>query len=392
MKLINRRLYFDYNATAPLSESVINYLRNGVFVFGNPSSIYTEGREARKLISETFDFLRQLFQIPIEGHEIFFHSGATEAINSLVKGMAMYASSQGQKFHFFYSAVDHSSVVKQALHLPLLGHEAHSISVDSNGEIDLEVIIQKIKQQKGLKLFNFTQVNNETVVVWPLEWAIKVKQATDCFVHVDSVQAPGKIVSWASPSYELDSYTFSAHKFGALKGVGFTILSQNLPWIPMQMGGGQQKGLRAGTENTQGIYSIKLALEELHSTFAPQTIKTQKDALELALEKMLGAEGQITAKKASHRNLNTINITFNHDIKGELLIAALDLAGLAVSSGPACSMGVSVASRVLLEMGLSERMAKNSLRISLGPKITEEDIAQARDIFSVVLPKYLDRA
>ena len=112
----------------------------------------------------------------------------------------------------------------------------------------------------------------------------------------------------------------------------------------------------------------------------------------MALEKMLGAEGQITAKKASHRNLNTINITFNHDIKGELLIAALDLAGLAVSSGPACSMGVSVASRVLLEMGLSERMAKNSLRISLGPKITEEDIAQARDIFSVVLPKYLDRA
>ncbi|OFZ15851.1 MAG: hypothetical protein A2X86_11545 [Bdellovibrionales bacterium GWA2_49_15] len=389
VKLINR-LYFDYNATAPLSESVVNYLRNGAFVFGNPSSVYSEGREARKLISETFDFLKQLFHIPSEGHEIFFHSGATEAINSLVKGMAMYASSQGQKFHFFYSAVDHSSVVKQALHLPLLGHEAHAISVDSNGEIDVEVVIQKIKIQKGLKLFNFTQVNNETGVVWPLELAIKIKQATDCFVHVDSVQAPGKIINWAAPRYELDSYTFSAHKFGAMKGVGFTILNQNMPWIPMHMGGGQQKGLRAGTENTQGIYSIKLALEELVRDFAPQTLQSHKDTLELALEKMMGSAGQITGKKASHRNLNTINITFNREIKTELLLAALDLAGLAVSSGPACSMGVSVASRVLLEMGLPERMAKNSLRISLGPKTTAEDMSRAWEILSSVLPKYLD--
>lgn len=391
MKLINRRLYFDYNATAPLSESVINYLRNGAFVFGNPSSIYTEGREARKIISETFDYLRLLFRIPNEGHEVFFHSGATEAINSLVKGMAMYASSQGQKFHFFYSAIDHSSVVKQALHLPLLGHEAHAISVDSNGEIDIEVVIQKIKQQKGLKLFNFTQVNNETGVVWPLDLAIRVKHETDCFVHVDAVQTPGKIVNWDNPHYELDSYTFSAHKFGAMKGVGFTILSQDMPWIPMHMGGGQQKGLRAGTENTHGIYSIKLALEDLTRTFDAQAVKMHKDTLEASLEKMLGAAGQITAKRAGHRNLNTINITFNHEIKIELLIAALDLAGLSVSSGPACSMGMPVASRVLLEMGFTERMAKNSLRISIGPRSSAEEMARAWEIFSTVLPKYLDR-
>ncbi len=389
MKLISKRLYFDYNATAPLAESVENYLRNGAFVYGNPASIYTEGREARKQISATFDYLKNLFQVPDEGHEILFHSGATEAINSLVKGMAMYASSQGQKFHFFYSAADHSSVVKQALHLPLLGHEAHVISVDSNGSIDPEVVIQKIKQQKGLKLFNFTQVNNETGVVWPLELAVKIKHATDCFVHVDAVQAPGKMATWNRPTYELDSYTFSAHKFGAMKGVGFTILSQALPWIPLHMGGGQQKGLRPGTENTQGIYSIKLALEELTGIFNPDVLKARRDDLETAIEKILGGAGQVAAKRAPQRNLNTINITLNRDIKVELLIASLDLAGLAVSSGPACSMGVPVASRVLLEMGLSERLAKNSVRISLGPKTSADDISRAKEIFQHVLSKTL---
>lgn len=123
---------------------------------------------------------------------------------------------------------------------------------------------------------NYTYVNNESGVVWPLEWALDLKKETKCFVHVDAVQAAGKIANWEMLLPELDAYTFSGHKFGALKGIGFTFFNKELDFNPLIVGGTQQEGLRAGTENALGVYTIKLALHEMKENFNADALSIAK--------------------------------------------------------------------------------------------------------------------
>lgn len=385
-KLISNRIYLDYNATSPLADSVKEYLARGDFSYGNASSMHMEGRNSRRLIIESKDYLFDLFSLEKEKFEIFFHSGATEALNSIVKGLAMHATSQKKQAHFFYSTVDHSSVVKQALHLPWLGHKAHACPVDNNGQLLVDKLIQDILKVTGpdsIVLFNFTQVNNETGVVWPLQIAAEIKKRTGCLVHVDAVQAPGKITGWNNLNFALDAYTYSAHKFGAMKGVGFTFISDHFPWIPLHAGGGQQKGLRSGTENVLGIYSIKLALIELINNFDCARLLKMKLRLESTIKSLLPERVIIVGENAPYRNANTTNVVIKKS-KSDSLVSAFDLKGIAVSTGSACSTGASVPSRILLEMGLSEEFAKQALRFSLPPNITDQEIEGTEKVMNVI--------
>jgi len=161
----------------------------------------------------------------------------------------------------------------------LLGHKVEFFQVDKNGDFDLEKLINQIKEITllgYLSVLNFTVVNNETGVYWPLQIAEKIKLQTSALIHVDAVQLVGKVEKWKELSVKLDGYTFSAHKFGALKGVGFSFISKRVELLSLISGGSQQKGIRSGTENILGIESIKIALEDISSNFSPNDLKQSK--------------------------------------------------------------------------------------------------------------------
>ncbi|EQC46270.1 cysteine desulfurase family protein [Bacteriovorax sp. Seq25_V] len=387
MKLINNRIYLDYNATAPLAKSVTDWFASGALPFGNPSSIHSSGKLSKRLINETTDYLKRTFNLPY--FEIFYHSGATEAINDVIKGFCFYSLAKKENFHVVAFATDHSCVVNQKEHIELLGGKFHTMNVDRNGMYDLNSVIEYIKKLDGDVLLNFTHVNNETGVIWPIADATKIKNETNCFVHVDAVQLIGKTDSSLHLDSEIDFYTFSGHKFGAMKGVGFSFAKERLiHWCALIRGGGQQAGMRSGTENVHGIYSLKLALVELLANFKPQELKDARDFVENSLTQNFKERITITAADADFRNLNTIYLVV-HGAKTDILITAFDMAQIDLSSGSACSSGAVKPSRVLLAMGYSEEEAKSSIRISFPYSFSMEEAQTLSPKLNSILSRFL---
>lgn len=372
MKLTNNRFYFDFNATSPLAQTVKDWLGRGDFAFANPSSVHSSGKSAKRQIKKTTEFLYETFHLDEKKYHLFYHSGASEAINQIVKGMAEKNRLDQKPIHFFYSAADHSCIVNQVPQLQGLGHQAHELEVDSNGDLNWDKAISQIKAVDGPTLVNLTWVNNETGVVWPLEKMRNLKDETGAYVHVDAVQSVGKIQDWQSSLKGLDALTYSGHKFGAMKGVGFSFLHRDFPFEPLVVGGGQQMGLRAGTMNTMGIVSLRLALEELQESFNFEELQSTKLSVEKELLEAIGSKGQLFAAKAQNRNANTICFGL-HETRADILATAFDLAGMDVSTGSACASGSVNPSRVLMAMGADEETAKSVLRLSFSPYLKESD-------------------
>jgi len=359
------RLYFDYNATAPISESVMDWLKQGNLPFANPSSFHYSGQKSKELIEETSHFLKKTFHLD---HEIFYHSGASEGINTIIRGWAK----KNPNGHFFCSSIDHSSVVNLGEFLNEYGVTTHLFKVDKNGDFNLADLISQINGLAGAPcLLNYTYVNNVIGVVWDLKWAEEIKRQTNCKVHVDAVQLPGKIKDWQFLNPKLDAYTFSGHKFGAFKGVGFTFFKPDFHFAPLLSGGGQQEGLRSGTENPIGIFSLKLALDYLIKNFDYNKSSNSKNLIESSLKNLLGEKGEIISFKAKIRNINTIYFIQKSE-HPELLKMKFDLAGLDVGTGSACSSGSSLPDRVILALGYDSELAKTGIRLSFGPFLTEE--------------------
>lgn len=371
MKLTNNRFYFDFNATSPLAQAVKDWLSRGDFAFANPSSTHSSGKAARRQVKQTSEFLYDTFEMPENEYHLFYHSGASEAINAIIKGFAEKKKGEGSAIHFFYSRTDHSCSVNQVPQLESLGHHTHELEVDSNGELDWVKAERQIKSCDGVALVNLTWVNNETGVVWPLEKIRELKSKTGAWVHVDAVQSVGKIADWQRSLQGLDALTYSGHKFGALKGIGFSFIHRDFAFEPFIVGGGQQMGLRAGTINNMGITSLKLALEELKTRFDHQELKKNKLQIEKALLECMGSQGQIFAHQAHMRNANTICFGL-YETRADILATAFDLAGVDVSTGPACSSGSVNPSRVLLAMGEDEQSAKSVIRLSFSPYLKSE--------------------
>lgn len=370
-KSISSRYYLDYNATSPLSKRVQNFLQSGDFLFGNPSSVHSTGKRSKKFINETSEFLYDLFKFRLVDFSLVFHSGATEGINSFFKGIALHHFKIKKKCAFFFSTIDHASAINLDEDLKAFGHDVYFFNVNNNGEFDLEQLSEQIRKssENGVQaILNYTHVNNETGIVWPLENALKIKKATGAIVHVDSVQTVGKISHWENILPELDAYTFSGHKFGAMKSVGFTFLKKNTQLSPWIVGGGQQDGLRAGTENSLGIYSLKLALLDINENFNPDELQKAKNLL----ENLLGEKGTIVGKSCLNRNLNTVFVIFRHPYTSDLN-TRFDLQGIDVSKGSACSSGIVKENRILLNMGFSSAESLSAIRFSFSPTLTHSE-------------------
>lgn len=350
----NNRFYLDYNATAPLCLSFRSALASGEIIDGNASSAHSTGKAVAKEISIVENFLFNHFNLDPSKFKLFFHSGATEAANTF------FELSQDDTLAVF--STDHSCIKAQKSRLVKNNTNYLELPVESDGSINVDEVIAILKNEKekcqNLSL-HFTQMNNETGSVLKLSDAVRIKQEVDCKVYVDSVQAPGKVSEYMQLEHELDVYTYSGHKFGALKGIGFSFVKNDFEFAPLILGGGQQRSMRSGTINSQGIASLKYALEELVQNESKQTelVRFKESIIELLAN-------NLNLIVIPNESFNTI--TFIHKkLRADVMLIHFDLAGLDVSSGSACSSGSIEPSDVINALGYSD-LASNSIRISLG--------------------------
>lgn len=385
------RTYLDYNATAPALDEVLFELKEGNWPMGNPSSVHTCGKKAKRKIGEARSFLYDLFSLKERDFDLYFHSGATESTNTLVKSMGLQAFKDGSQFLYLYAVSDHSCVVNQVDFLDTLNHEHQAFAIDEDGEIkiaELEAILSGVDFNESRVLLNWTWVNNETGVVNPLSHAEKLKEKfPQVFIHVDAVQAIGKIEEAYNLSGAIDAYTFSGHKFGALKGIGFSFVRQGLLHALMN-GGGQQGKLRSGTENTWGIFSLKPALEVMKERYSFTAQNEGKLYIENQLTALIGDKGHIAGAQATYRNGNTIYFILN-EVKAQTVSMAFDMGGLDVSNGSACSSGAVIPSRVLLGMGYTEDQAISAIRLSFGPFFTKEKAIELWPKIETILSRFI---
>lgn len=372
-KSINNRFYFDYNATSPLSKNVKAYLESGDLLFGNPASLHQTGKRTRKFINETNQYLFKLFGLSSNDFSLIHHSGATEGINTYFKGIAFHHFKQKEKVSFYLSYFDHACVISLEEDLKALGHDVYFFGADKNGELKKNELLNLLRNdQNNSKYLNYTWVNNETGVIWPLADAVEIKAIPGVFIHVDAVQSVGKITDWEVLNKELDAYTYSAHKFGAIKGVGFSFVNKKSIFYPLIQGGSQQEGLRSGTENALGIYTIKLALEDMKSSFNAEELASAKNFLEQSLKDHYGDRIEILCAGASRRNLNTIFLLVK-DQNGQGLSMKFDMQGIELSTGSACSSGIVKENRLAMQLGHTAEISRSTLRFSFMPEMKLAD-------------------
>ena len=347
-------VYLDHNATTPLRPDVIGLMSRVMAETGNPSSIHSFGRTARKHIEDARGQIARAFDIGPQ--QIIFNSGATEGNNTILKGFS------GQRI--LISAIEHASIIES-------GVKAEIIPVTPDGIIDLDAFRRLLAKGPAPALVSTMLVNNETGVLQPVAEIARLAKDTGAFVHVDAVQAVGRM-AFTRAHLNADFITISAHKFGGPQGVGAIIMAPKAPLPKLLHGGGQERRQRAGTENVAGIAGFGLAVElAVRNMSNFQALAAKRNDLEIYL--LNSTNGIHIHGRSAPRVANTISLSLT-GTTSETLLMAFDLEGIALSSGSACSSGTVKPSHVLMAMGVGEEEAKCSLRISMGWNTTAQDL------------------
>ncbi|MBF0462210.1 MAG: cysteine desulfurase [Magnetococcales bacterium] len=375
-------IYLDHNATSPVHPHVLE----GMLPFfteraGNPSSVHGAGRAARQGLDEA----RRRVAVLLDVHEsqIVFTSGGTEANNMALFGYAARCKFRG---HLVTSAVEHPSLLQVCERLKRYGMAVTVVGVDGNGCVRPEEVFAALRADTIL--VSIMHANNETGVVQPVAeigQGCRTRSPAVAF-HVDAVQTVGKIpVRFAALA--VDMLSLSAHKFGGPKGVGALVIDKSFVLDPLLVGGGQERGRRAGTENLPGIVGCGLAAERVQTAMAAEHHRLQQ--LQKHLEAGLQAaipECLIFGQQAAVRLPNTTALGIS-GIHGETVVMNLDLAGFAVSSGSACGSGRSQPSHVPTAMGMTSDLASSMVRVSLGWNTAPEDVEQFVVCFAKVIKR-----
>lgn len=372
------RLYLDYNATSPLSHSVLDWLRKGDVLFANPSSQHSDGKASRKLVNEARAQLLQTFHKSDKDTKLFFHSGATEAIHTFAYSFSEMARLSGKDLLICYSKIDHPAVV--SLSEKYFGSHVKFFELkrDKNLHYLHQENFEALKDKKDnnpelIILYHHLWVHNETGQISTLSDLSLFKTIPDLYLHIDAVQSPGKIPDWRELS-EGDVWSFSAHKFGALKGIGFSFFKSSLSFHPLIVGGAQQGNLRSGTENVQGIKSISLALRDLLQVDVEKNSLQRKKLVAVLRQELIGIGDLIDDEKVCS---NTVYFFLNK-LSSDIALALFDVNGIEISAGSACSSGAAKPSAVLLQKGL-DPVSKNGLRLSMAFQVDEEDLNKLTD-------------
>jgi len=364
------RVYLDYNATTPVEPEVLDaMLPYFSGEFGNASSIHTFGQKARAAVETAREQVAAL--IGGRPQEVFFTSGGTESDNHAIFGIARH-SANGPKSrpHVITSFVEHEAVLNACQALEKQGVDVTYLHVDQDGLIDLADLRGAIRQETAL--ITIMHANNELGTVQPLDQIGRIAKEADVYFHTDAVQSAGKIPIDVN-QFQLDSLSLSGHKLYAPKGVGALYVRGGTRLKQLLYGGHHQRGMRPGTENVAGIVGLGKAAEIARQTLAndAKRLSTLRDRLEHGLLHRV-PHSRINAARAP-RTPNTANLVFP-GVEGEALLIALDLKGLACSTGAACSSGAVEPSHVLTAIGLPAEEARASLRFSLGRHTTQADI------------------
>jgi len=361
-----RRVYLDNNATTPVLPEVLEAMRPYFGEhFGNASSIHHHGQETRAAVERARESVAEL--IGCRPAEIVFTSGGTEADNLAIFGLVQPGD------HVVTSTIEHHAVVNSCKHLQVQdkGIEVTYVPVDGNCRVDPDDVRRALRP--NTKLITIMMANNETGVLQPVNEIGKICAEAEIYFHTDAVQAASKVPIKVN-DIGCDLLSISGHKIHAPQGVGALYVRKGTTLEPRFFGGSHERSRRAGTENVPGIVALGKAAEVAMRSFEraeDREIAALRDRLETEILNQVESAGVNGA--GAPRVSNTSNIYFDY-IEGEALIIALDLKGLAVSTGAACSSGAIEPSHVLTAMGLRPDRARASIRFSIGKQNVAEDV------------------
>ncbi len=371
------RIYLDNNATTALDPKVLQTLYDlQAEVFGNASSIHKEGQTARRILEESRDSVA--LSLHATPREIVFTSGGSESNNAAIEGAVRAA---GRKTHFVTTTIEHPSVLEAVNALELQGHEVSRVRCDERGLVRATDMIAAVRTDTSL--VSMMYANNETGVVQPAEEVGRFCRERAVHFHCDAVQAAGKLPVDVEAIFA-DTLSISAHKIHGPKGVGALFVRRGLALHPLIVGGAQERRRRAGTESVPLAGAFARALEIAVEPSNQETMTGLRDWFEISVLTRISEVGVNGAGVT--RLANTSNLRFvGCDADG--IVIALDLSGVAVSTGSACASGRIEPSRVLLEMGLTEQDAKSSVRFSLSRFTTSDQLERVVALLGQIVPK-----
>ncbi len=374
------KIYFDHNATTPLSEEVfeamVPFLKDE---WGNPSSIHWAARAPRKAIDEAREKVAAFLNCtPLE---IIFTSSGTESDNHAIKGVAFAKKDKGN--HIITTKVEHPAVLNTCKYLEKNGFEVTWLGVDSDGLIDLEELKRSIRPETIL--ITIMYANNETGVILPIEEIAQIARERKVTFHTDAVQAAGK-VPIDLKKLPVDLLSISGHKIYGPKGTGALFVRRGVRIVPLIHGGHHERNRRGGTENVAGIVGLGKACEAAMRDMEEETAKLRelRDRLEKGLMERIP---HVKLNGHPEKRLpNTSNLSFEF-VEGESLLLNLDMHGIAASSGSACTSGSLEPSHVLVAMGLPHELSHGSVRFSLGKSNTVEDVEKLLEVMPPIVER-----
>ncbi len=376
-----KRIYLDNNATTPVHPEVLSemlpYYKE---IFGNPSSVHWFGQQAHNAIQQAREKVAKLIGAE-NSSEIVFTSGGTEANNLAIKGVALALKEKGN--HIITSKIEHHAVLNPCKNLEKFGFEVTYLPVDKYGIIDLDNLKKSITKKTILVSIMFA--NNEVGTIQPIEEISKICSENGVYLHTDAVQAVGKIPINLK-ELNINLLSLSAHKIYGPKGVGALYIRKGTRIQSILQGGHHEKNRRAGTENVPGIVGLgktcEIAKKDMEKEI--KTLTYLRDKLWEGISKKI-EDVQLNGHPEK-RLPNTLNVSFKF-IEGESILLNLDLKGVAVSTGSACTSGTLEPSHVLKAMGVDPVFAQGAIRFSLGRENTEEEIDYVVDILPEIISK-----
>lgn len=362
-----KEIYLDNSASTPIDADVLEYMfRISKESYGNPSSVHREGQKSRKIIDEARELIATFLKI--KSRELVFTSSGTEANNLALRGIMKSSKYKGK--HIISSAIEHSSIMKTLEDLEKEGFEVTLLQVDSFGNIDLEEFEKAIRPDT--RLVSLIHASNEIGTIQDIKKVGEICKKKNIVFHVDAVQSFGKILFYPE-EYNINLMSISAHKIYGPKGIGALYISTGTKLEKIITGGYQERNRRAGTENVAAIGAFGKAVEIAYGNIHAEYKKEEE--LRNYMEELILKEIKDTSINGnlSNRLPNISNLTFDR-ASSESLLFNMDLKGICISAGSACSSGTLNPSHVLLALGHDNRKAKSSIRISLGKYNTKEEI------------------